>query len=432
MAEERDIPVLKRKAEAGRPAADGAPMTPERAIAQALGKVAQDQMKLPLQLRELSQARRSLADLPEMLEELSLLAVIEGPGDALGLVAVPPGTLSALIEMQTMGRLAKSAPPPRKPTRIDAAMAAEYIDAVLAAIEEALAFDEAVTWAGGFRFASHLDDPRPLGLLLEDIGYRVWTAKLAFGAGGEREGGFLWAVPATGRGPKPRRASPPGVAGAAPPDDPVPADEALAQALHWQEALETVVLGAQATLDGVLHRITLPLSAVMGFAPGTQIPLPEDALERIVLEASGRRNLSLARLGQARGFRALRLLGDESPPGVTREMSGQARARRAPQSGMAMGDSPLAQVDLPALDPMGPGDPLSAASDGPTVRDAGGMGGLGEGMTAGLSGPEDGDEAAGDGGFPAMSSGGPDPPGPGEADAADAAELPPLRIGLGS
>lgn len=65
-------------------------------------------------------------------------------------------------------------------------------------------------------------------------------------------------------------------------------------------------------LDAVLHRVTLPLSAVMKFSEGTQIPLPADALERITLEGAAHRRLSLARLGQHRGQRALRLIGEET------------------------------------------------------------------------------------------------------------------------
>ena len=93
MAQERDNSVLRRKAEAGRIAPDGVPMTSEKAISQSLAKVAQEMLGLPLRVTELTETRRGLADLPEMLEDLSLLAVIEGPGEGLGLVALPPATL---------------------------------------------------------------------------------------------------------------------------------------------------------------------------------------------------------------------------------------------------------------------------------------------------------------------------------------------------
>lgn len=416
MAQERDNSVLRRKAEAGRIAPDGVPMTSEKAISQSLAKVAQEMLGLPLRVTELTETRRGLADLPEMLEDLSLLAVIEGPGEGLGLVALPPSTLSVLIEMQTMGRLGKSAPGLRKPTRIDAAMAADFIDALLAMIEEFLIEDDAISWAGGFRYASHLDDPRPLGLLLEDISYRVWSARITFGVGAEREGGFLWAVPQTGRGAAPKRARAQDVQGAVAPD-PGPI---------WEEALERAVLSAPATLDAVLHRVTLPLAAVMGFAPGMEIPIPEDALEKIALEGQGRRKLSQARLGQSRGMRALRLVEADETGGL------EAVPKRKPSALVATGETPFPKVDLP-VEPGPLGDPMNAAYGAPddlsgTTANApdplGGLGGLETG--AGLGGqdlPEEGDGLGGLGGMDGLR---------GLANEQEAAgDLPPLKIGSG-
>ncbi|WP_169739493.1 FliM/FliN family flagellar motor switch protein [Thioclava pacifica] len=404
MAQERENSVLRKKAEAAKPAPDSAPMTPEKAIAQSLSKVAQEMLDLPLRVTELVETRRGLADLPEMLEDLSLLAIIEGPGEGLGLVALPPATLSVLIEMQTMGRLGKTAPGPRKPTRIDAAMAADFLDALLATIEATLIEEEAIAWAGGFRYASHLDDPRPLGLLLEDISYRVWSARLAFGTGGEREGGFLWAVPQSGRGAALRRMPEESATGAAPPDP----------GQGWEAALERAVLSAPATLEAVLHRVTLPLAAVMDFEPGMDIPLPEDALEKIALEGQGRRKLSQARLGQSRGMRALRLVETDEAGGL------EAVPQRKDFGAVAAGASPFPKVDLP-LEPGSLGDPMSPTygalddtSGGPSdAQDPlGELGGLETGAAIG--------GFAGLGGLGAL------------ADEKEATgDLPPLKIGSG-
>lgn len=334
MAQERHHTVLRRKAEAGKPVPDGLPINAERALTQALTKVAQDMFGLPLQVRGLRESRRTLADLPEALEDLSLLAILEGPQEGLGLMALPPETCAALIEVQTMGVLAKAAPAPRKPTRIDATMMADFVDAVLHTIEEALAETEAVIWAGGFRYASYLDDPRPLGLLLEDISYRVWQAELGFGLGGQRTGKLLWAVPVNGHGHALRRY--PGAAeGAEGEGFGSPAQEEA----EWQGRLETSVLGAPAVLEAVLHRVTLPLAAVMGFHPGVQLPLPDDALENIGLEGAGRRRLSAARLGQHRGQRAVRLIMGEAEARAEPPASAPKKVVPPP---FETGDSPFA------------------------------------------------------------------------------------------
>jgi len=210
-----------------------------------------------------------------------------------------------------MGRLGAHAPPPRKPTRTDASMSAGVLDRILIEFEEALAEMAEITWAGGFRYASFLDDPRPLGLLLEECAYRVFDVQLALGSAGEREGGFLLALPAVGRGPGPRRA------GALPIASDTVAGGAVTEATSapesddWPDQMARSVMGTQVTLEAVLHRVTLPLQAVLSFQPGTVLPVPMAALESLSIEGAGRRKIARARLGQSGGFRAARLvMGD--------------------------------------------------------------------------------------------------------------------------
>ncbi|MEX1660440.1 FliM/FliN family flagellar motor switch protein [Thioclava sp. 15-R06ZXC-3] len=364
MAPEQGKSVLRKKAEAGRPVADGAVMSAERAISSGLAKVAQDMLTLPLRVTALEETRRSLADLPETLEDLSLLALIEGPSEALGLIALPPATLQALIEMQTMGRLSKTPPGPRKPTRIDAAMAVDFIDSLLTSIETSLIEDDAISWAGGFRYASYLDDPRPLGLLLEDVTFRVWTVQFVLGESGEREGAFLWAVPQKGRGAHLKRD--PSVACTG---DEAGAHKTLAALLvpPWEEQIERTVMSTPAELTAVLHRMTLPLSAVLNFKPGMELPLPADSLEQITLEAQGRRKLSFARLGQSRGNRALRLTGAERA----------ATDHEAPDDTLSVGASPFEASGLPEAPLGGLGDPMNTAYDDDASVDLDALGGFG-------------------------------------------------------
>ncbi|KEO61609.1 FliM/FliN family flagellar motor switch protein [Thioclava indica] len=363
MAAEQGKSVLRKKAEAGRPVADGVAMSPERAISSSLAKVAQDMLELPLQVTSIEESRRSLADLPETLEALSLLALIEGPSEALGLIALPPATLQALIEMQTMGRLGKAPSGPRKATRIDAAMAADFIDALLGAIESTLIEDDAISWAGGFRYASHLDDPRPLGLLLEDVTFRVWNVQFSLGEGAERSGGLLWAVPQKGRGAHLKRAPSEALAEG---EGATHATLAAAFAPPWEDQIERAVMGTPAVLNAVLHRMTVSLSAVLEFKPGMELPLRADSLEQITLEAQGRRKLSYARLGQSRGYRALRLTGAD-PATLDRE---------TPEDDLAVGASPFPEPDLPAASPAGLGQ-HTPADNGPS-DDHGGLENLGD------------------------------------------------------
>jgi flagellar motor switch protein FliM len=247
----------------------------------------------------------SLTEILELPEERSLLAVIEGPGDGLGLVALCPQILSAFIEVLTTGRISRGDPAPRKPTRTDAAMAAGLIDSVLAELEIAMEGGDDLCWAGGYRYASFLADMRPIGLILEDQAYRVLVAKLTLG-GGARQGEVILALPAQPH-IKPRSKGGPkdGVHG-------VPAPSAETE--DWQDAMERAVMTAEADLCAVLHRMTLPLSAVMSFEPGLLVPLPLAALDQVAVEGPGGRRLAEGRLGQNRGNRALRLTFADADP----------------------------------------------------------------------------------------------------------------------
>ncbi|WP_183077495.1 FliM/FliN family flagellar motor C-terminal domain-containing protein [Paenirhodobacter hankyongi] len=337
---------MARKAEAGRPDPGAPLMTAERAISQALSRAAGELFDLPLAVSAIRERRMTLSDLPELLEELSLLALIEGPQETLGLLALPPATLATLIEVQMTGRVGRAVAPPRRPTRVDAAMAAEFVDAVLEGIEDGLEGMEEQVWAGGYRYASHLDDPRPLGLLLEDLGYRVWQIDLVLGPAPGRPAGLLWAVPAQGHF---RRQPVRPTAGA--PAAPAPESDA-AEAADWARRMEGTVMGTQAVLEAVLHRVTLPLATVMTFGPGTCIPLPEDALERLSLEGAGRRRLAPARLGQHRGFRALRISSDEDEAALP-QAAKPLKMKTAPP--FEPGPSPFAAAPAPGTAAAGMG-----------------------------------------------------------------------------
>ncbi|MGO4853372.1 FliM/FliN family flagellar motor switch protein [Phaeovulum sp. W22_SRMD_FR3] len=399
MTQERLQTVLRRKAEAGKPAPVAAAVTPPRALGQALAKTAQDLMGLPLRVANIDQSRMSLADLPEALEDRALLAMLEGPGEALGLVVMPQSTYSALIEFQTMGRLSAAVPAPRKPTRTDASLSAEFIDAFLTLFEADLVALEDITWAGGFRYASYLDDPRPLGLLLEDVSYRVMKVEMALGAGGDRMGNLMLVLPAQGRGPGPKAlrkaaAAAPEARGSGFGNDLPDMGEEPSDEVVWSEKMESTILGTTATLDGVLHRVTLPLSAVLGWVPGTVLPVPMAALEGLRIEGSGGRLLGHARLGQNQGFRAMRICGageDQAPV-----MGEDPYALGSVADAMGRGASPMAapmDLEMDMAAPMNFGGLSDEPAEMGGLADLGNFGEMGDlppmSMDMGSFGEED-------------------------------------------
>lgn len=235
--------------------------------------------------------RASAAEVPERLPERGLFALLSGPRGATGVIALDSEVLAALIERQTLGRVSDRPIPPRRPTRTDAMLAAGLIDAALDALDTALAEDADRIWASGFRFASHLDDPRPLALMLEDDDYRVIALSLSLG-GGARRGAAVLALPATGRGEAPARRS---------------AAAAAAEAAVFGAALGEAVMAAPAWLDAVIARVRLPLAQAMALAPGETLRLGAAAVDRIDIAGPDGRRIAGGQLGQTRGQRAVRL-----------------------------------------------------------------------------------------------------------------------------
>lgn len=283
--------VIRRKIDRAEAAQqDGAPGA-DRGWRLALARAARNGLGLDVEFRRMSVRRASLAEVLELPPDRALLALLDGPEAGLGLLMLSAPVLSAFIEVQTIGRVSPQPAPGRKPTRTDAAMVAGLIDAALVEMEDILAEEADLVWAGGFRYASHLEDARPLGLLLEEEAYRVLVAEVAL-AGGVKSGEVILALPAQGRGRRPAV------------DASAVADLAGPQ---FTSALGAQVMQVDCTLLAVLGRVSLPLSRVMALAAGEVLPLPAAALDAVSLETQDGRRLTAGKLGQNRGMRAVKL-----------------------------------------------------------------------------------------------------------------------------
>lgn len=293
VAEAQAMGVIRRKIAATKALmAEGGPGA-DRGWRLALARAARDKLTLPLEVSTLSVQKRSLAELLELPPTHALIAVLQGPADGMGLLILSPPVLAAMIEVQTLGKVTSSNLPSRRPTRTDAAMVAPMLDCALEGLEQALLQEADLVWAGGFRYASFLDDPRPLGLLLEDCDYKVINAEVNLGLG-QRMGSILLALPAEGKGEMPMLRLPS-------PEVDAQAGPAFAQALA--EQIEEVAC----VLDAVVSRVSLPLNRVLGLKVGELITLPRAGIDRIHFEGLDGRSLAEGRLGQNRGMRAIRL-----------------------------------------------------------------------------------------------------------------------------
>lgn len=313
--------VLRRKIGAAMPQSTG-PETAARAWRIGLARAARDQVALALETITLRDDRMSLAELLDLPLDRAFCAVLEGPQNGLGLLVFSAEVLAALIEMQTLGAVSSTPPLPRRPTRTDAAMSVRLIDHALEALETALATSPDLTWTAGFRYASFLEDARPLGLLLEDMPYRVLRLDVDLAEGAQR-GQVLLALPAEGRGPRPAPFSRPSL-------DPAPG------VMVWAGALRDAVQEAEVVLDAQVGRIRLPLAQAMALQVGMILPLGAARIDAVSLVGFEGKVVGQGRLGQNRGMRALRLAdpfaGLAQIEGATGAAPQAARAVPGPES----------------------------------------------------------------------------------------------------
>jgi flagellar motor switch protein FliM len=288
--------ILRRKIDQARqPQADGAPGA-DRGWRLALARATRDAMGLDIDFRQLAISRAGLAEVLDLAPMHGLIALLDGPQGGLGVLMLGPTVTASLIEMQTLGRLSGQSPPARKPTRIDAAMVAGVVDRALAGLDQSLAEEADRVWASGFRYASYLDEVRPLGLILEEESYRILAAEVALGGTG-RTGPVILVLPAVGRGDAPE----------------VTAGVVRDAAPLFTTALAAQVEQAECQLDAVIGRLVLPIGRILGLVAGETLELPQAGLDALTLETRDGRKIARARLGQNRGMRALKISLAEVP-----------------------------------------------------------------------------------------------------------------------
>lgn len=306
-----------RMAGSGGAMARHAGLDPDRAAATALARAAEKQARLPIFVEQVEQARMTLPELTETLPERAMLTIVEGSGDGLGVVAICPNLLASLIEMQAMGRVTSRPAPPRRPTRTDAAISADFVNALLAELTQDLPRQDGCPGYDGFRYATFLDDPRPLGLMLDDGVFSRLSIRFRIGAGGQRDGSLMIAVPAMPQA-NPAATIRTGL--------PAPITEAPRPATV---PLSAAMQAAPIRLVGILCRRKMSLEALRKLAPGTLIPLPQNALDEAMVETAHGQFLARGRLGEANGFHALRLRGPADAAGQTISNAGQDLAGHA-------------------------------------------------------------------------------------------------------
>lgn len=358
-----DVSVKRRMAGQGRPPPEIAPFDLTRALKIAFAQSAQEEMALAASAGRVDQGRTTIAKLLENLPQHGLLTMLEGPEEQVGLMITDAQSLAALIEVQTTGRVIPSPAPERAATRTDALLVEGFIDRLLRLFCEIAAEAELEEAAGleGFRAGQKLADGRAVELTLPDIPYRQFTIQADYGEGA-KQGQILLLLPCALAG----------------------AHKAISGA-EWQEKFTEIVQCAPVEIEAILARKEMRLRDISNFHPGMLITLPLEVISQVRLEDLNGAGVSMGQLGQADGFRAVRLRGscaDMAEPAPAAPADFSAPAMNTPETAapepLAELPSPSVQpsADLPDLADLGqPAADLPDLGDGPAdLPDLGALG----------------------------------------------------------
>jgi flagellar motor switch protein FliM len=230
------------------------------------------------------------------LPDQGLAAALEDGEGRRGLIGLSPGLVDALIEVQTTGRVEPAELPPRPVTRIDEALARDFIDLALAAFAQEGQGMEGRDWPERMGYGSRIRDRGQINLLLPDGAYTILGADLGFD-GVDRRARLVMVLPQAPAGAG--RA----LGARAKPVDP-----------EWLAARSRILAEIRLPLEVVLLRLTRPLAEVQRLSVGDLLPFSAADLHEVALEDAEGRALLHGRLGQIGGRRALRLPGAAPRP----------------------------------------------------------------------------------------------------------------------
>ena len=292
--------------------------TPAQAAATAIGRTAETLYHLPVRTESVTLNGVSLAEIPELLPEGALVMILQGKGEETGVMALCREAVAALIEMQTCVRITARPIPNRKLTRGDALMCAEFANSLLAELATELGELDGFSDWGDFRYATFLDDPRPLGLILDDALFRSLTCRLAFGQDQVRQSTIFLALPRSVSRPvtsiDPEMVLQPRLGRKS---EAVSASASAPVAGPVSHDLAANVRDVPVDLFAVLCRRRITLGELRSLTEGVIISLPRVTLSDVTLELTSGEVLAGGKLGEAEGYHAIRV---HDPAAIAHDM----------------------------------------------------------------------------------------------------------------
>ncbi len=284
MGEEKQNSVLRRKASEGRDGHRARAMTLEKALRLSCAKAADHVMDLAVNTKLSMQNMAIQEELVSHLNDENLLILLEGPEGVLGGASVDCQILGGFVEQQTIGQVTARAAETRRPTRVDAALVAPFLDDMFTRLGAYLSDEgQEWLWAANYRFGAMVEDRRQLALAMGAPDYHIIGLTLDIGMGA-KSGEMRLILPDR---PKPSLAQ----------------DNADQVSANLQNAFKK----APARLDVSLARIGMPYASLQGLKVGDMIPIPAEALHSTVIEGAAGGQVARVSLGQMNGMRAVRL-----------------------------------------------------------------------------------------------------------------------------
>lgn len=291
-----------------------APRTAASAAATAVGRAVERLYHVAFQPIGVTAGGCTLAELPELLPAPALYAVVEGEAERMGVLALCPESIAAVIELQALGRITARPPERRRMTRSDAMLCADFVNAVLAEMATEMSGIDGFEGWGGYRYASYLDDSRPLLLMLEDVPFRSLSMRLKIGGDQGREVTLFFALPqAACRTIEPPSPEPKAPEAKAPETTPAHTDSGA----EITAAIAAAVQTASVELTGVLCRKRMSLAELRTLLPGKTFAIPRACLEEARLETAKGQILARGKVGESDGCYAIRLAGDANATAIT-------------------------------------------------------------------------------------------------------------------
>lgn len=328
---------------------------PELDAMRAAARAAHTAAGLKVEMRGASsEVLGGLSEVIEAIQNSMLIVPFAAPDDVEGYVALSHEFAQSLIEKATTGSLSKLPLEPRRASSIDMLLCRDFLGRFLETWREISEGKTTLQWLSGYAAQAAPVDVDLMVLNSRDVPYKLFRIEVRLDT--QRDAQLLTAFPVD-RFPKQEIQAAP------------PTNAEVDWGKLWQEA----VMDTNAELDAVLVKFPLPLADIKQWSPGQLVSIPRNSLSTVSL---GRRNgavVASARLGQAQGFRALRLNAltkDAANPSLPPDGAG-SDASAAPDLEEDFQAQPPVQTgkeeDVPAqnaaFDPPDTEDPPSGSSE---------------------------------------------------------------------